>query len=681
MNRWPAGDSRPLALLVLVAAGLRLPFLATSLGFAVDGDTAIVGLMARHLGEGTTLWGQPYGSPLDSWLAAPFVGLLGPSVLALRLPYFLLGLLVVPLTHALAAEVDGRAALPAAALAACPPAYFLLLSALPVPFYPTLVLLSGLLLLLGLRTGRRLRDGGRPWAALVLWGATAGLALWTHLGSAAAVAGSAVAVALGWWRRRRGGARVAPWVGLALAALVLASAPAWTRALADREAASAVGVADDLPTALDHAATLLPRLHRPLLSLVGGDVPLTIDDPEQRVFAPAWARALLALGYLGSLLLALRRRAWRGPGAVLAGTAALVVLAFPFSSRSGPEAVRFLTPAYLPLAVLVAWAHAGHRLRASAVVVLLGALHLGPAVGLLRAWRAPGPAHPLVPECADVLAELEARGLTRAYASYNTAYCLTYLGGERVIASQPWNERFYGHPLPYLDEVRSTSRVAWVLVPGADFELPSPPSFEAKLRALGGTYERIDVGGAAVLFGFEPPFPPAVQPWPGSGAAGDARLDTALTLGGSPLTLHRPSPEPVAGLTLVGAPGGPGLPPGLVVEVSHDGTTFERVLRRRPGREVFDLMWVNGHPQAVTDGSLASVALDGRPLAALRLTAVPAREWALAEVLVHPPGPTGPWPEAPAGAAGPARRLDLARARPGDAGWWARSVVAAARSR
>ena len=53
----------PLALLAGVV--VRGPFWIEALKTPVDGDTAIVGLMARHLGQGTTLWGQPYGSPLD----------------------------------------------------------------------------------------------------------------------------------------------------------------------------------------------------------------------------------------------------------------------------------------------------------------------------------------------------------------------------------------------------------------------------------------------------------------------------------------------------------------------------------------------------------------------------------------------------------------------------------------
>ena len=75
------------------------------------------------------MWGQPYGSPLEAWLAAPFVAALGPTAEALRLCYFLLGLGAHPRRLRAGARARPRAALPAAVLVACPPPYLLLLSA------------------------------------------------------------------------------------------------------------------------------------------------------------------------------------------------------------------------------------------------------------------------------------------------------------------------------------------------------------------------------------------------------------------------------------------------------------------------------------------------------------------------------------------------------------------------
>ena len=158
---------------------VRVPFWAEALRTPVDGDTAIVGLMARHPGRGTTLWGQPYGSPLEAWLAAPFVAALGPTTEALRLFYFLLGLGLIPAAYGLGARArsaggasrGGPRGLPAAVL---PAALGAAAAALP---------------------------GGCSWPAVALsfaWtgsaaakaahgacsrsrGALAGLALWTHL--------------------------------------------------------------------------------------------------------------------------------------------------------------------------------------------------------------------------------------------------------------------------------------------------------------------------------------------------------------------------------------------------------------------------------------------------------------------------------------------------------------------
>jgi hypothetical protein len=150
--------SRAIPLALLLAIVVRLPFWIEALRTPVDGDTAIVGLMARHPGVGTTFWGQPYGSPLDSWVAMPFVAMWGYGTEALRVPAFLLALALVPIAYELARLLHPRAALPAAVLLACPPPYFLLLSALPPPLYPTALVLCGLVIVLAARAGLRLEE-------------------------------------------------------------------------------------------------------------------------------------------------------------------------------------------------------------------------------------------------------------------------------------------------------------------------------------------------------------------------------------------------------------------------------------------------------------------------------------------------------------------------------------------
>ena len=217
--------------------------------------------------------------------------------------------------------------------------------------------------------------------------------------------------------------------------------------------------------------------------MLGAWSPLTADESERTVVgAAAGARRRCSSGWLAAVVAgaaALRARPMHG---MLVGTVVLTIAAFPFPVRSDPHTVRFLTPVLIPLAVL---AGAGAvRLAGPArgwlVVLPLCAAQLWTGALLLTAWRRSG-APALVPDCAPVLDVLRGHRLARAYASYHTAYCVTYTSGETVVASPPWNERFYGYAMPYLDEVRRTTRAAWVLVPGVDFGLPAPRTFEAKL--------------------------------------------------------------------------------------------------------------------------------------------------------------------------------------------------------
>jgi hypothetical protein len=620
---------------ILFGLVVRVPFWVEALRTPVDGDTAIIGLMARHLGRGTTMWGQPYGSPLEAWLAAPFVAALGPKAEALRLCYFLLGLALIPIAYALGRALDPRAALPAAVLVACPPPYFLLLSALPPPMYPAALLLCGGLLALAARLGDRLAAGDRPLVPLAAWGMLAGLALWTHLMSAAVVA-----AALAWlWPRAKGRRAV---LAAAVLPLLVVSAGWWVPALQDTQAARVLSPSGRAQTMGEHLREVVPRLHVPVFGLLGTHAPLVADEPDHVVPAPRAAAAALVLVYGVSLVLAARASGASGTARLLLAAAALGLLAFPFPLRSGPGAIRFLTPLYLPIAALVAWGPVARgRPRWSWIVVLaLCGLHLAGATRLLTAWRAADRAAApfLLPDLGPARRVLEAHGLRRAYASYGPAYRMTWESGERIVVSQPWNERFLHHPLPYLDEVRFASGVAWILTPAIPTDVPGPRVFEAQLTAAGGQWRRTEAGAATVYDGFVPPFTPRVLTLPGAGLAGDGDPGTALTPSPTDaVAFALPTPAALDGVTLVAALHGPRLPRSMDVEVSADGAVFETVASRRRRGEREDLRWVNGHPQYVLDHDLIAVPLAGRTVAAVRVRPVESTDpWAVGEVLLHP---------------------------------------------
>jgi hypothetical protein len=669
---------RAIPLALLLAVVVRVPFWIEALRTPVDGDTAIVGLMARHPGEGTTFWGQPYGSPLDSWVALPFVAVWGTSPEALRLPYFLLGLALVPLAYGLARGLHPAAALPAAVLVACGPPYVILLSALPPPLYPTTLVLCGLVLLLGVQAGRAFDEARRPRVGLILLGALGGLALWTHLMSASILA------AVGIWLLLRARGRRDVLV-VALVPLLITSAPLWMRALRGDQATRIVRLASRDTSVLAHLAAVAPRVYEPLGGILGTHVPVVADTADHVLHMPGWQAAGIVLLYGLLLILAGRAARTDHPAALYLLAAGLALLVFPLPARAAPHTIRFLTPLYLPVAALVAWAAAprGPSRRAWVAVLALAALQLAGATRLLAAWRSIDRAEApfLLPDLSPVRDVLAARGVRHAYASYGPAWRLTWESGERVVASQPWNERFRHWPLPLLDEVRFAKNVAWVLTPSIPTDLPPPDVFDETLRRLGGRWHRLEAGPAVVFVDFVPPYSPRVSAWPDAGAAGDGDPRTFVAPDPvAPLELRLPEPRPLTGITLVAAVDGPRLLRSMDVEVSADGKTFETLVRRRRRQERSDIRWRGGNPQAVLDHDVIAIPLDERLVSVLRIVPhVSSDPWRLGEVLIHTEPGRQAWDEwlSPDLDWEARRRALIERPRPDREDWYSRLLIAA----
>ena len=213
LTRGAVGESRTSArrlessiphwLLGVVACGvvagvvLRIWILASSLG-TLDGDEALVGLMARHIlkGEFTTFfWGQNYGGSQEPLLAAPLTALAPSSPLAIRVVPILLFAVGAVLVWRVGKRTVGEpAALIGAVLAWFWPSYVVWKSTKAHDFYGSAIVLSLAAVLLVLRLHERY-DGRDA----VLLGLTLGLGLWST-----PQVGLLALPALGWllWRRR-----------------------------------------------------------------------------------------------------------------------------------------------------------------------------------------------------------------------------------------------------------------------------------------------------------------------------------------------------------------------------------------------------------------------------------------------------------------------------------------------
>src|SRR5919204_2227240 len=169
-----------LAGLLLVGLAARLAVIGSQLG-EIDGDEAVVGLMARHiafLGERPVFyWGQPYLGSLEAFSAAPLFRVFDSSTLALKLvpTAYSLGFLWLSALIARRLFGDGPA-LATAAYLAMPPSMWAVWSQKARGGYAELLFLGEVLLLATLWLAARPSVRG----ALV-WGLLGGLAFWTHL--------------------------------------------------------------------------------------------------------------------------------------------------------------------------------------------------------------------------------------------------------------------------------------------------------------------------------------------------------------------------------------------------------------------------------------------------------------------------------------------------------------------
>src|SRR5438093_4482544 len=101
-----------LAIALVIALALRLAVIASPLG-ELDGDEAVVGLMARHiafLGDRPVFYyGQPYLGSLEAFSVAPLFRLLGSNTVLLKLVPTAYSLGFLALSAILAKRVFGTA--------------------------------------------------------------------------------------------------------------------------------------------------------------------------------------------------------------------------------------------------------------------------------------------------------------------------------------------------------------------------------------------------------------------------------------------------------------------------------------------------------------------------------------------------------------------------------------------
>jgi hypothetical protein len=508
-----------LAVALLVGLVLRLAVIASPLG-ELDGDEAVVGLMARHiafLGDRPVFYyGQPYLGSLEAFSAAPLFRLFGSSTWLLKLvpTAFSLGFLV--LSAALARRLFGTGpALATAAYLAVPPSIWAVWSTKARGGYAELLFLGQALLLVTLM----LASSPRRRLAL-LWGILAGLAFWTHPLAVVYLLPGAIFLVLG--RRAKWSL---PELGLALAGGVLGMTPLIFDNLAHNfQTLGALLQPPDLP--LDQWAQLLRFFRVGVPVLLGLGQPTTSEsmfdqDWLQRPAGHLWVVAL-ALVVLGVALAvhapSLRRLVACGanhlsePALLL-----LVALAVPpvvALTRFGffVSEPRYALPLYgaVPLlagalwrlrlpAARPAWRLPWPDLTRWAVVAGVLAFNLWSLLSTdQRLWRAQDTPDSTAATRAELVQYLVAADRHQMYTDYWIGYPIMFETRETVLAyviSGGFNRY-----VPPADNVQRTPNPAWVFTPGT---LPER-GFLDDLARLGGTATVADVSVYRVYTDVQP---------------------------------------------------------------------------------------------------------------------------------------------------------------------------------
>lgn len=493
-----------LAALLLAGLALRIAIISSPLG-EIDGDEAVVGLMARHiafLGERPVFYyGQPYLGSLEAFSAAPLFRLFDSSTPLLKLVPTAYSLGFLALSAALARRLFGDGpALATAAYLALPPAMWAVWSTKARGGYAEVLFLGEAVLLLSLLLAER-----RDRRLALLWGLTAGLAIWTHL---LAVVYLLPAVAYLLCRRRL--AWSAAEVGLAALGTLAGMAPL----IADNVANGwptfgAVAQPADLPLDVLAQALRFFRIGVPvLLGLGQPTTSATLFDADwgHRPAGHVWvaAAALLLVGLaLASHLPALRALVQRqsGSGPVLLLLVALAVPPAVVTTRFGLLVAepRYALPLYatVPLLAAAAW-HLPRPARWGLVIGVL-AFNLWSLLSTdPRLWRPEDAPDSTAETRAGLVGYLTAQDRHQMYTDYWIGYPIMFETREAVLAyviSGGFNRY-----LPPADNVQRTPNPAWVFIPDTDAER----TFLDQLEAAGGRSRVAQVAVYRVYTDVEP---------------------------------------------------------------------------------------------------------------------------------------------------------------------------------
>ncbi len=520
-------------LVLLLAVGLRVAFVGSSVKHLnVSGDESIAALLGMGITQSSDspvmqakqhprgifgrfpllFMAQPYLFPVDSYFAAAFIRWLPNNAFGIRFTPSLLGLLTVLFSIIILLRRGAlRETWPGVLLVLFPSSYLLLLQgAYGLPGYPSSMFLSALAIFIAQEHNRSSR---RTAMLAALAGLTAGIACSGTMLMLPLLGAVGVMVSLNTsWRRAL---RSAPsFLGGALLGL----APYYVAKHAYPGAHNAV-------TQMVPVTEAINRLHTPTLSFtlpaaMGIRSPIVPDSLEtvslfpegaESAFAYVWfIIAAMATGIcIFCFVQRLIRNRWPSIESIdlFAGLSWVSILLFVLSSRWGSHEFRYLMPLAWSFPFLVADLY---RRSKKIPRVILGFAACGLAIvnmataSLIMGYWAGEEFDGYFTDVRPAIEYMQEKGIRHCYASYFDCYAINYMSDEKIVCSQPHNERFYGWPLPYKELVDAATNVAYAMGPSHRFR---PEHLDRDLEILGVTSHKAVCGKFNVHTDFMPKQP------------------------------------------------------------------------------------------------------------------------------------------------------------------------------
>lgn len=663
---WAAG-------LGLVAILFRLVFFLFALRhIPFTWDEGWPSLMALHILKGefpVVYWGQTYMGTQESYFQALCIALLGAKTWVIRLYPFLFGFGFVAAATLLADRLYGqRTALITLALLAVPVPYLTIGSVLiPPDNYLPMTALGTLALVLAHDLAFRENDPQRRLRKTFWLGFLLGYTFWLHI---LALSYMGVAGLFLFWRNPRIAFRREGWAGLV--GFVIGGLPLILYNLLNGFATFRdVGGT----TSWAHSWALFQVLFQHTLHFLIGTKVMYFGDNARFVPLPAALGVAVAavwiLGLALALLPILTGRAARPTRGSIGGTVMLVVMTgaamflFCRGDRSASHNVRYVLPVVSALPVLLA-AGLDRVLTRSRLVfgVLLAVVLTGQVWGnltLARLWSDPVIVERDIhlPETGPVRDYLAGRGIQKAYANYWIAYRITFESREKIVCAEPYNQRFPGKPVKFLDSVQAATNVAYVYVTARDKDF-SAEEFEEAMPQLGIVCARTNIASFTVFHDFRIQGEEGVVRWVevprtnwtvsatvnggGAGALHDGNIWTRWSLGtvqtpGAKVTVDMGAVRTVGRMRLDLGAWPTDFPRGYRIRTSVDGVVWSAATERGPLR--WNLFWRESHPAFLSQKgdymTLPFPAVEARYVE-LELTGASRRfDWSIAELRLFSP--------------------------------------------